>query len=69
MASKCYNCNHQRVIEVIWFRDQQTNLDIYAQYCRICNYMSSFEGSLNPFKGFRKQNGLSNRWDRLFNTR
>ena len=61
MITKCFNCKHQRVLETLWFRDQVTNLDIYAQYCRNCNYLCSFEGSLNPFRGFRKQNAISDK--------
>ena len=56
---KCPECKSSRVLFALWFRDSITNLDIEAVYCRSCYYLSSFEGSLNPFRGFRKHNATS----------
>ena len=61
MAYKCPKCRNTRLLVAMWRRDPYTNLDIYAAYCRICYYLSSFEGSFNPFKGFKKHNSTSNK--------
>ena len=59
MANKCPECKSPRVLFSLWFRDPKTNLDMYALYCKICYYLSTFESSLNPFKGFKKHVGTS----------
>ena len=61
MAYKCPMCRHDRIIDTFWFKDYSTNLDTYAVYCRSCYYLSSLVGSLNPFTGFKKHNGTSDK--------
>jgi len=62
MGFKCQQCNDDGTfaLDSIWTRDSR-GVDIYASYCGSCYYLTSYEGSLNPFRGFRKINGLSDK--------
>ena len=62
MGFKCKKCNDDGTyaIDSIWMRDSR-GVDIFASYCRSCYYLTSYEGSVNPFKGFRQINGISDK--------